>query len=32
MTIRARRYNTNTGALATEMFEDVVGKAKVSAG
>ena len=22
------RYNTNTGVLTTEMFEDVVGKAK----
>jgi uracil-DNA glycosylase len=26
------RYNTNTGVLTTEMFEDVVGKAKELAG
>ena len=26
------RYNTNTGVLTTQMFEDVVGKAKALAG
>ncbi|WP_029040249.1 uracil-DNA glycosylase [Cucumibacter marinus] len=26
------RYNTNTGRLTTEMFEDVIGKAKAAAG
>ena len=26
------RYNTNTGVLTTEMFEDVVAKAKALAG
>jgi hypothetical protein len=28
MTIGTKRYNTNTDVLTTEMFEDVVGKAK----
>jgi hypothetical protein len=28
MTIKGSRYNTNTGVLTTEMFEDVVGEAK----
>jgi len=32
MTLEFTRYNTNTGALTTEMFEEVVGKAKALAG
>jgi hypothetical protein len=32
MTIIGTSYNTNTGRLTTEMFEDVVGKARKLAG
>jgi len=28
MTVGIKRYNTNTGVLTTEMFEDVVATAK----
>jgi uracil-DNA glycosylase len=32
MTVRGKRYNTNTGVLTTEMFEQVVSEAKRLAG